>query len=207
MLGRFVNGPLAVMADPSASFAVTNRDNNGDGLSIPVRVGYQVSGQLNVGGITGIFGRIRRIRRQLRHPAGRQRLVRARRPDRPRRQLQLHESGGAGRQRRRPRAGAVCEPTPLTATATATATGCVLARRHDRDGQVAKAEEQVQPVDPGGLAARGAEDPERGEAETQDRGRGRNGRVLSGSSISAPMANETMAATASNQRIVALRSS
>jgi hypothetical protein len=60
MMIKFVSGGFSVLADPFVRIGFTERESFGrDGIGIPVRLGYQVMPQLNLGVVTGLSGFLR----------------------------------------------------------------------------------------------------------------------------------------------------
>jgi hypothetical protein len=55
LLKILINGPVSIMADPSFRAGITRRaQGNTEYLSVPIRVGYQLNPQVNVGLLTGV---------------------------------------------------------------------------------------------------------------------------------------------------------
>lgn len=54
--GKMLAGPLIIVFDPSVNIGLTERDFFGDFLTIPVRLGFMVTPQLNLGLSAGIIG-------------------------------------------------------------------------------------------------------------------------------------------------------
>jgi len=56
--GKMMAGPVMIVFDPSLGIALNKRDQNKDYLQVPVRVGYMVMPELNVGLSLGIAGQL-----------------------------------------------------------------------------------------------------------------------------------------------------
>jgi hypothetical protein len=56
--GKMMAGPVMVVFDPSLNIGLNNRNQNKEVLQVPVRVGYMVMPQLNVGLSFGIAGQL-----------------------------------------------------------------------------------------------------------------------------------------------------